>query len=78
MKQQIKPTDNHLFSLTENVDFNCFDLVLKQSSYSTSAELLGLLSFVHQLGATCSDELRIGARIENYEKIATKPKLILN
>ena len=52
--------DNEHFSVTYNEELDCFDMVMKKAEYKTSSELLGILSFVHQI----SGKLRIGAQIE--------------
>lgn len=64
MTSKIQEQDNEFFSITHNKELNCFDLVFKQANYATSSELLGILSFVHQMGVNCpGDKLRIGARL---------------
>lgn len=61
----IQEQDNQYFSITHNKKLNCYDLVFKQARYDTSAELLGIMSFVHQLGVRNPNEtVRIGAMIE--------------
>jgi len=62
---KIQAQDNEHFSITYNKELDCFDMVMKKAEYKTSSELLGILSFVHQIGVNCEGELRIGAQIES-------------
>ena len=62
---KIQAQDNEHFSITYNKELNCFDMVMKKAEYKTSSELLGILSFVHQMGVNCEGQLRIGAQIES-------------
>jgi len=73
---KIEPQDNEHFSIIYNKELDCYDMVLKKAKYDTSAELLGILSFVHQMGVNCDGKLRIGARMEQDTGII-KPKIIL-
>lgn len=78
MTNKIQEQDNKYFSITHNKELDCFDMVLKQPKFDTSSELLGILSFVHQMGVNCSDKLRIGAQIEEASNIVVnKPKIII-
>lgn len=78
MTNKIQEQDNKFFSITHNKELDCFDMVMKQAKYDTSAELLGILSFVHQMGVNCPDKLRIGAQIEEASNIVVnKPKIIV-
>ena len=78
MTNKIQEQDNHFFSITHNKELDCFDMVLKQSKYDTSSELLGILSFVHQMGLNCPDNLRIGAQlVEESAIVVSKPKIIV-
>ncbi len=79
MTHKIQEQDNKFFSITHNKELNCFDLVFKQASYDTTSELLGILSFVHQMGVNCPDDkLRIGARLaETPVIIANETKIIV-
>ena len=76
---EILEQDNDYFSITHNVDLDCFDMVLKKPNYDTSDDLLGILSFIHQMGVNCpQDKLRIGARTEIVSNIVVnKPKIII-
>jgi hypothetical protein len=62
---KIQEQDNEHFRITYNKELNCFDMLMKQVEYKTTSELLGILSFVHQIGVNCESKLRIGAQIEN-------------
>lgn len=78
MTTRIQEQDNKFFSITHNKELDCFDMLLKQPKFDTSAELLGILSFVHQMGVNCPDQLRIGAQIEEASNIIiNKPKIIV-
>ena len=78
MKNKIQEQDNQFFSITHNKELDCFDMILKKSTFNTSGELLGILSFVHQMGVNCPDKLRIGAQIEETSNIVVnKPKIII-
>jgi hypothetical protein len=74
----IQEQDNPFFSITHNKELDCYDMILKKSSYETEKELVGILSFVHQTGLYCPESnLRIG--IEEEPKIKVKkPKIITN
>ena len=61
---KIEAQDNEHFSITYNKELDCFDMVMKKAEYKTSSELLGILSFVHQIGVNCNGKLRIGAQIK--------------
>ena len=61
----IQEQDNKHFRITYNKELDCFDMLMKQVEYKTTSELLGILSFVHQIGVNCESKLRIGAQIEN-------------
>ena len=59
----IQEQDNEHFSLMHNKELNCYDLIFKKANYETSAELLAIMSFVHQIGVNNSDDVvRIGAK----------------
>ena len=78
MTNKIQEQNNQFFSITHNKELDCFDMVLKQPKFDTSSELLGILSFVHQMGVNCPDKLRIGAQIEEASNIVVnKPKIII-
>jgi len=79
MTNKITEQDNDLFKITHNKELDCFDLVFKKAKYDTSSELLGVASFIHQMGVHCSqDKLRIGAQVEVDSKIINKkPKIIV-
>lgn len=62
--RKIENQDNKLYSLEYNKDLDCYDLILKQASYQTSPELLGILSFIHQIGMSLKKQLRIGAKLQ--------------
>lgn len=65
----IQEQDNQYFSITHNKELNCYDIVFKQANYDTSAELLGIMSFIHQLGVrNPNDVVRIGAMVENVNQ----------
>ena len=76
---EILEQDNEYFQIIHNVELDCFDLILKKPFYNTSADLLGILSFVHQMGVNCpQDKLRIGARTEEVSNIiVNKPKIVV-
>lgn len=75
---KIQEQDNQFFSITHNKELDCFDMILKKPKFDTSSELLGILSFVHQMGVNCPDKLRIGAQIEEASNIVVnKPKIIV-
>ena len=76
---EILEQDNDYFSITHNVQLDCFDMVMKKTSYDTSADLLSILSFVHQMGVNCpQDRLRIGALVPEVSNIVVnKPKIII-
>lgn len=64
MKNKIQEQNNQFFSITHNKELDCFDMILKKPKFDTSGELLGILSFVHQIGINCPDDkLRIGANL---------------
>lgn len=75
-EHKITEQNNEHFSITYNKELDCFDMVLKKPNYDTSAELLGIISFVHQMGVNCDGKLRIGANMEHDTGII-KPKIIL-
>ena len=62
---KIQEQDNEHFRITYNKELDCFDMLMKKVEYKTTTELLGILSFIHQIGVNCDDKLRIGAQIEN-------------
>lgn len=64
IKQDIINQENSLYSLQYNKDLDCYDLILKQANYQTSIELLGILSFIHQIGVSSNKQLRIGAKFQ--------------
>lgn len=69
----IQEQDNQFFSLMHNKEANCYDLILKKEIYEVSAEMLGLVSFIHQLGVLYPEEtIRIGAMFQE------QPKLTIN
>lgn len=70
MENRIEPQDNKYFSIVHNAEKGCYDVIFKQASYDMSGELLGILSFIHQMGVNCpKDKLRFGAQIEQKSKI---------
>ena len=76
MTHKIEEQENEHFKLIRNEENDCFDLVFKKKSYDTSGELLGLFSWIHQLGVNCPKEkLRIGAEVETVS--IKKPKIIV-
>ncbi len=78
LNSHIKEQNNDYFQIIHNKELDCFDMVMKKPNYDTSTDLLGILSFVHQMGVNCSDTLRIGARIEDKSNIVVnKPKIII-
>jgi len=76
MKYKIEEQDNEHFKIILNKEKDCFDLIFKKKSYDTSGELLGLFSWIHQLGVNCpKDKLRIGAEVETVS--IKKSKIIV-
>lgn len=77
MTSKIQAQNNKFFSITHNKELDCYDMIMKQAKYDTSSELLGILSFVHQIGINCSaDKLRIGAQLES-SMITNNSKIII-
>lgn len=68
----LQEQDNEWFSLKINAEKQCYDLILKKDNYETSAVMLNLVSFIHQIGVRHPEvNLRIGAMFEE-----DKPKII--
>lgn len=64
----MKEQNNNLFQVIRNKDHDCFDVILKKDSYNTSLELLGILSWIHQVGVNEPDvKLRIGSDVNQNE-----------
>jgi len=65
--------DNELFQITHNKESDCYDLVLKKASYDTTTDLVGMMSYIHQLGVSMPDvKIRIGALVESKPKITVQ------
>ena len=78
MTHKIEEQDNEFFSIVHNKELGCFDFVLKQASYEASSQLLGIISFVHQMGVNCPDDkLRIGARLAETSSIVANDTRII-
>lgn len=57
--------DNSLFQIIHNKEKDCYDMIFKKESYNTTADLLGICSWLHQLGVNEPKlKLRIGAMVE--------------
>jgi hypothetical protein len=62
----IQEQENELFKVVRNEENDCFDIVLKKPNYQTSTELLGIVSWLHQLGVNePKTKIRIGAEVED-------------
>ena len=62
----IQEQENELFKVVRNEENDCFDVVLKKPNYQTSTELLGIVSWLHQLGVSYPEiRIRIGAEVKD-------------
>lgn len=77
LKETMKEQNNNLFQVVHIKDLDCYDVILKKESYDTTTELLGILSWLHQVGVNEPDvKLRIGSKVKEEEISFQKEQVI--